>query len=70
MQMGGVPPQIALCAQQLIASEPPGAAYSDQRLSDMLRAEGMQVARRTVAKYRSGLGIPPASGRNMRRTTE
>lgn len=50
--------------QALIASEPPGAAYSDQHLASLLSAEGIRIARRTVAKYRLMLGIPTASHRN------
>lgn len=34
---------------------------SDQKLSDMLKEEGYAVARRTIAKYREELGIPPSS---------
>lgn len=56
--------------QQLIASEPSGAAYSDQHLTDLLAAEGIPIARRTVAKYRSSLGIPPASRRNAKSHSE
>lgn len=56
--------------QQLIASEPAGAAYSDQHLTDLLAAEGIPIARRTVAKYRSSLGIPPASRRNAKSHSE
>ncbi|MDR3765987.1 MAG: RNA polymerase factor sigma-54 [Butyricicoccus sp.] len=56
--------------EQLIASEPAGAAYSDQHLADRLAAEGMPIARRTVAKYRSSLGIPPASQRNAKSRSE
>ena len=36
---------------------------SDQRLADVLAAEGIQIARRTVAKYREGLGIATAKRR-------
>ena len=32
-------------------------------LSELLLKEGIQVARRTVAKYREGLGIPPSHER-------
>ena len=33
---------------------------SDQEIADMLKEEGLNVARRTVAKYRDQLGIFPA----------
>ena len=50
--------------RELIAGEPPRAAYSDQQLAEMLERDGVHIARRTVAKYRQMLGIPPASRRN------
>jgi RNA polymerase sigma-54 factor len=53
--------------RKLIAQEAPGRPLSDQQLAEMLSGDGVQVARRTVAKYREALGIPPSSAR--RRTT-
>ena len=50
--------------RQLIASEPPAKPLSDQQLSDLLKAQGIDCARRTVAKYREALRIAPASLRN------
>lgn len=47
----------------LIAAEPPGKPLSDQALCDTLNAEGILVARRTVAKYREALGIGSSSDR-------
>ncbi len=47
----------------LIESEPAGRPISDQAISDRLQAEGIEIARRTVAKYRESLGIPPSSQR-------
>jgi RNA polymerase sigma-54 factor len=41
----------------LIAGEAPDAILSDDTLVDLLRAKGMDIARRTVAKYREALGI-------------
>ena len=41
----------------LIAAEAPDAILSDDTLVDMLRAKGMDIARRTVAKYRESMGI-------------
>ncbi|WP_022683326.1 RNA polymerase factor sigma-54 [Sphingobium bisphenolivorans] len=41
----------------LIAAETPDAILSDDTLVDMLRGKGMDIARRTVAKYRESLGI-------------
>lgn len=56
--------------QQIISSEPDGMAYSDQQLAELLSADGIQVARRTVAKYRQKLGIPSASRRNAKFTQD
>ena len=41
----------------LIAAEDPRKILSDDTLVDLLRAEGFDIARRTVAKYRESLGI-------------
>ncbi|GBH29123.1 RNA polymerase factor sigma-54 [Sphingobium xenophagum] len=41
----------------LIAAEEPHAILSDDTLVDLLRAKGMDIARRTVAKYREAMGI-------------
>lgn len=51
---------------RLIQSEPAHKPYSDQRLSDMLCRQGIDVARRTVAKYRELEGIESAVQRRMR----
>jgi len=47
----------------LIDSEPTGRPISDQAIADRLQAEGIEIARRTVAKYREQLGLPPSSQR-------
>ena len=47
----------------LIHSETPGKPISDQAIADRLQAEGIEIARRTVAKYREQLGLPPSSQR-------
>ena len=47
--------------KQFIAAEDPKKPLSDNFLSDMLAEQGIQVARRTVAKYREALKIAPAS---------
>src|SRR3546814_4937603 len=41
----------------LIAAETADAILSDDTLVDLLRAKGMDIARRTVAKYREAMGI-------------
>ena len=57
--------QILHKLEQLIASELPGQAYSDQQLSELLGEDNFPIARRTVAKYRQQLGIPSASKRKQ-----
>lgn len=49
--------------RKLIADEPPRKPLSDSRLVQLLAEDGIQVARRTVAKYREALGIPSSSER-------
>ena len=44
--------------RQLIDAEDPKKVLSDDKLVELLRAEGMEIARRTVAKYREAMGIP------------
>jgi RNA polymerase sigma-54 factor len=41
----------------LIAAEQPDAILSDDSLVDLLRAQGFDIARRTVAKYREAIGL-------------
>ena len=47
--------------QQFIAAENPAKPLSDSQLAEMLKEQGIECARRTVAKYREGLKIPVAS---------
>ena len=47
--------------KQFIASESPKKPLSDNQISEMLKEQGIECARRTVAKYREGLKIAPAS---------
>ena len=47
--------------KQLVAAEDPKKPLSDSQLSSMLEEQGIQVARRTVAKYREALKIAPAN---------
>jgi RNA polymerase sigma-54 factor len=49
--------------RKLVAQEEPDKPLSDSRIAEILSQEGVQVARRTVAKYREALGIPPSSER-------
>jgi RNA polymerase sigma-54 factor len=49
--------------RKLVAAEDADKPLSDSRIAEILSQEGVQVARRTVAKYREALGIPPSSER-------
>ena len=49
--------------RKIIEGEEPGRPWSDQRLALDLEQAGFRVARRTVAKYRESMGIPPSSER-------
>jgi RNA polymerase sigma-54 factor len=51
--------------KQLVAAENPNKPLSDNQLSEMLKEQGIDCARRTVAKYREALKIAPA---NLRKT--
>jgi RNA polymerase sigma-54 factor len=45
--------------KQIVAAENPAKPLSDSQISQMLEEQGIQVARRTVAKYREALKIAP-----------
>ncbi len=47
--------------KQLVAGEDGRKPLSDHRISDILAQQGIQVARRTVAKYREAMHIQPAN---------
>jgi len=47
--------------KQFVDAESPAKPLSDSQLADMLAEQGIQVARRTVAKYREALKIAPAN---------
>ena len=49
--------------KRLIGSESPAKPLSDSTIAELLLKEGIQVARRTVAKYRESLNIPPSHER-------
>ncbi|MDM5176185.1 RNA polymerase factor sigma-54 [Massilia sp. CCM 8695] len=46
---------------QLTSAEDPKSPLSDSKIADMLGEQGMVIARRTVAKYREALKIPPVA---------
>ncbi|MCB9701559.1 MAG: RNA polymerase factor sigma-54 [Myxococcales bacterium] len=47
----------------LIDNEDPAKPYSDQKIVELLRKEGIDIARRTVAKYREQLNVLSSSKR-------
>jgi RNA polymerase sigma-54 factor len=47
--------------KQFVSSEDPKKPLSDSQLSDMLKEQGIECARRTVAKYREALRIAPTN---------
>jgi RNA polymerase sigma-54 factor len=47
--------------KQFVAAESPKKPLSDNQIAEMLKEQGIECARRTVAKYREGLRIAPAS---------
>ena len=49
--------------KRLIANENPQKPLSDNKIAELLEKEGIHVARRTLAKYREALGIPPSNER-------
>jgi RNA polymerase sigma-54 factor len=56
---------IRALVRKLIAAENPVKPLSDSKLATMLSDQGIMVARRTVAKYRESLSIPPSNQRKQ-----
>jgi RNA polymerase sigma-54 factor len=52
---------------RLVAAEDPTAPLSDDALARELARGGAPISRRTVAKYRAMLKLPPAHRRRLRR---
>jgi len=49
--------------KKLVAAEDVAKPLSDSKIAQLLDAQGINVARRTIAKYRESLAIPPSSER-------
>ncbi|RJE76847.1 RNA polymerase factor sigma-54 [Pseudoalteromonas citrea] len=49
--------------KKLIAAENTAKPLSDSKIADILAEQGIKVARRTIAKYRESLAIPPSNQR-------
>ena len=56
---------IRALVKKLIAAENPAKPLSDSELTSLLSEQGIMVARRTVAKYRESLSIPPSNQRKQ-----
>lgn len=54
---------VSAILKELINAEVPHKPLSDNKLTELLKEQGINIARRTVAKYREGLGIPSSSDR-------
>lgn len=52
---------IKLRIKEIIGEEDEKKPYSDQKITNILKEEGIEVSRRTVAKYRDELNIPSSS---------
>ncbi|WP_298940470.1 RNA polymerase factor sigma-54 [uncultured Psychromonas sp.] len=51
--------------KKLVAAELTTKPLSDNKITQLLEEKGIQVARRTIAKYRESLGIPPSNQRKQ-----
>ena len=54
--------------RKLIGAENPKKPLSDSKITNLLKDDGISVARRTVAKYREAMNIPSSSDRRSRET--
>ena len=52
--------------RKLVGAEDPAKPLSDSKITALLKEDGIQVARRTVAKYREALNIASSSERRVR----
>ena len=51
--------------KKLIADESPRKPLSDNKIATLLKEEGINVARRTIAKYRESMNLPPSNERKQ-----
>lgn len=49
--------------KKLVENESPSKPISDSKIAEILEEQGIQVARRTIAKYRESMNIPPSNQR-------
>ena len=64
---GGECSSVAIRAiiRKLVAAENPRKPLSDSKIASILEEQGINVARRTIAKYREALGIAPSNERKQ-----
>ncbi len=64
---GGECSSVAIRAiiRKLVAAENPRKPLSDSKIAEVLEEQGINVARRTIAKYREALSIPPSNERKQ-----
>ncbi|WP_261134242.1 RNA polymerase factor sigma-54 [Bacillus sp. Marseille-Q3570] len=55
--------QVKIQIQRMVDAEPKHKPLSDQKIANSLKEEGIDISRRTVAKYREELRIPSSSKR-------
>ena len=60
---GATPERAKNLLRELIGGEDKRRPLSDQKLSQMMEEQGVEISRRTVAKYRDEMGIPSTAGR-------
>lgn len=58
---------VRVAIRRLIDAEPPERPMSDERICERLRDDGVDISRRTVAKYRQCMRIPSSSERRRRK---
>lgn len=67
LEGGGVASEVVkMMVSKLIKSEDPHEPLSDQEIAEKLKEKNIDIARRTVAKYRETMGILPSSKRRLK----
>ena len=56
----------SMMVQELIQQEDPKAPLSDSAIKDLLQQQGIEIARRTVAKYREAMNIGSSTKRKVK----
>jgi RNA polymerase sigma-54 factor len=56
---------VQLMVKKMVDGEDKRKPLSDQKIADLLKKDGVQIARRTVTKYREALGIPATTLRKQ-----